>query len=297
MKDKIAMMVIGAQKAGTTSLNNYLSQHPQIYTHFTLEFSLFNRDHYEKGFDYYFDTTISDKRKNDPSCCFVAKSVGLMYKPELLKKLREENPNIQLIIVLRNPVERAYSAFLFCEKEGIEPYKEFEDAIFVNDISRFNGDKAFELACDYIGRSSYLQHIKNVLEIFPAQNVHFFLFEKMIKELNQSLNEMTSLIDLPAYAFDTSIQYNEGKLTRSKSVAKLLSPGKKNFVKSWLPAKQRTKIKQFLKKLNSKQKAGEKSMMKTETREYLQHLFKNDLPELEQLTKLPVRTYWNEFEK
>ena len=38
-------------------------------------------------------------------------------------------------------------------------------------------------------------------------------------------------------------------------------------------------------------------MMKTETREYLQHLFKNDLPELEQLTKLPVRTYWNEFEK
>ena len=109
--------------------------------------------------------TISDKRKNDPSCCFVAKSVGLMYKPELLKKLREENPNIQLIIVLRNPVERAYSAFLFCEKEGIEPYKEFEDAIFVNDISRFNGDKAFELACDYIGRSSYLQNIKKYVKV------------------------------------------------------------------------------------------------------------------------------------
>ncbi|MBS1730632.1 MAG: sulfotransferase, partial [Bacteroidetes bacterium] len=100
MKDKIALMIIGAQKAGTTSLNNYLAQHPQIYTHFTLEFTLFNRDHYKNGFDYYFENSISDHRKNDPNCLFIAKSVGLLYKPELLQKLKEDNPNTQIIIVL-----------------------------------------------------------------------------------------------------------------------------------------------------------------------------------------------------
>lgn len=295
MRDKIAMMIIGAQKAGTTSLNNYLSQHPQIYTHFTLEFSLFNRDHYEKGFDYYFKNTVSDERKNNPHCFFLGKSVGLMYKPELLKKLKEENPNVKIVIVLRNPIERAFSAFLFCEKEGIEPYKNFDEAIFVNDISRFKEKKPFEQACDYIGRSSYLQHIKKVLEIFPRENVHFFLFEKMIKEMNASLNDMTQIIHLPTYTFDTSIQYNLGKLTRSKNIAKLFTPGKKSFLKNWLPIKQRTQIKQFLKNLNAKEKAGEKAVMNPETRKYLEGIFKNDIDELIQITQLPLLDYWKEF--
>ncbi len=295
MKDKISLMIIGAQKAGTTSLNNYLSQHPKIYTHTTLEFSLFNRDHYAKGFDYYFNNTVTDKRKNDPHCYFLGKSVGLMYKPELLQKLKDENPNVKIILVLRNPVERAFSAFLFCEKEGIEPYKNFEDAIFINDISRFKGEKPFEQACDYIGRSSYLQHIKQVLDIFPRKNVHFFLFEKMIKEMNDTLNDMAGILHLPRYAFDTSIQYNQGKLTRSKNVAKLFTPGKKSFIKDWLPVKQRTRLKQFLKNLNTKEKSGTKAIMKPETRQYLEGIFKNEIAELIKITQLPLLEYWKEF--
>lgn len=288
-------MIIGAQKAGTTSLNNYLCQHPYIYTHFTLEFSLFNRDHYKKGFDYYFKKTVSDKRKNDSACYFLGKSVGLMYKPDLLKKLKDENPEVKIVIVLRNPVERAFSAFLFCEKQGIEPYKNFDDAIFKNDISRFNGDKHFELDCDYVGRSSYLQHIKNVLEIFPKENVHFFLFEKMIKDLNKDLNEMTHLLGLTSYEFDTSTQFNKGKLTRSKTIAKLLSPGKNFFAKEWIPAKQRTQLKQFLKKLNTKEKAGMKSSINEATRSYLENIFKPELQELIRLTGLPLNEYWKEL--
>lgn len=295
MKNKISMMIVGAQKAGTTSLNNYMSQHPRIYTHFTLEFSLFNRDHYDKGFDYYFEKTISDKRKEDPACYFLGKSVGLMYKPDLLKKLKEENPDVQIVIVLRNPVERAFSAFLFCEKEGIEPYKNFDDAIFKNDISRFNGEKPFELACDYIGRSGYLSHIKNILQIFPKENVHFFLFEKMIKDLNEDLNQMTQVLGLPSFDFDTTIQYNKGKLTRSKTMAKLLSPGKNFFAKDWISAKKRMQLKQFLKKFNSKEKAGKNSSINTETRIYLEKIFKPELPELIRLTGLPLNEYWKEL--
>ena len=295
MKNKISMMIIGAQKAGTTSLNNYMSQHPRIYTHFTLEFSLFNRDHYEKGFDYYFEKTVSDTRKEDPACYFLGKSVGLMYKPDLLKKLKEENPDVQIVIVLRNPVERAFSAFLFCEKEGIEPYKNFDDAIFKNDISRFNGEKPFELACDYIGRSGYLNHIKNILEIFPKENVHFFLFEKMIKDLNEDLNKMTQILGLPSFDFDTTIQYNKGKLTRSKTMAKLLSPGKNFFAIKWIPSKQRTQLKQFLKKLNSKDKTGKKSSINNDTRHYLEKIFKPEMPELIRITGLPLQEYWKEL--
>ena len=61
-----------------------------------------------------------------------------MCNRDLLFKLKEHNPHVKLVIVLRNPIDRAFSAFLYCRSNGIEPYTKFEEAVFLNDPLRFN---------------------------------------------------------------------------------------------------------------------------------------------------------------
>jgi hypothetical protein len=296
MKKDIALMIIGAQKAGTTSLNTYLSQHPRIYTHYTLEFGLFsNINDYNKGFKYWYNIAVKDKRKFSDQNLFFAKTVGLMYKKDLLLKLKELNPDVKIIVILRNPIERAYSAFWYCKKNGIEPYNDFNDAIFTNDPGRFANER-YKPDCDYIGRSSYLPYLKEVYNIFSSKNIKLFLFEEMITGLNKYLNEIALFAGVENFEFNTSIKYNEGRQPKSKLLAKLLAPRKSSSLKHLIPAFYRTKLKQHLKKTNSKNGLPvEKKIMDENTRGYLKNIFSDDMNEIENLTKLPIKKYWQEF--
>src|SRR5688572_6669330 len=123
MKNKIALMIVGAQKAGTTSLNNSLAQHPKIFTHETLEFGLFrDNEEYNKGLDFFLKNTVSKSDSSNPEKnIFIAKRVGLLHNEEMLLKLHGLNPNVKIVAVLRNPIDRAFSAFWYCRKTGMEP--------------------------------------------------------------------------------------------------------------------------------------------------------------------------------
>jgi hypothetical protein len=299
MQKKIELMIAGAQKAGTTSLNKYLSQHPKICTHSTIEFGMFaNVPAYEKGFDYYYKNTVTDNVKDNPEkSIFVAKRVGLMCNQQLLNKLKEHNPNVKVAMVLRNPIERAFSAFLYCRNSGMEPYTEFNDAIYKNDPKRFKGNEEIKKNCQYVYRSSYLQHLQNVYAVFPAENIRVYLFEEMISNLNVTLNDMISQIGLGNFDFDVSMKYNERQVAKSSLLTKLISPGKSSFIKNIIPLQQRTKLKQALRGANANKKAKEtdKKVIEPDTRSYLQEVFKKDIKELQEFTHLPLKQYWPEF--
>lgn len=296
MSEKIDLMIIGAQKAGTTSLNTYLQQHPNIATHHTIEFGMFADDtSFQKGFDYHYKNAVdaivrNDKRKSH----FIAKRVGLMNNKSLLLKLIEHNPQVKVLIVLRHPVYRAFSAFQYCRNKGMEPYDNFEDAVYKNDPARFKGNTRIQKNCEYLLRSSYLQHLKNVYEIFPARQVKVLLLEQMTANFKDQLNDIVTWIDLPAFDFDVSVRFNEREDAYSTSVAKLLSPGKAGRLINFIPIKWRLKIKTFLRNSNTKspQKSKEKILLKDSTKAYLIQYFKKDIHELASYTKLPLSKYW-----
>lgn len=297
MNMQIDAIIIGAQKAGTTSLNRYLSQHPNIYTHFTQEFGMFgNIETYHQGFKHFYDNSVSDSVKNNLlKNTFVAKRVGVMYKPELLIKLKEHNPDVKIIILLRNPIDRAFSAFWYCRNNGMEPYDKFEDAIYINNASRFK-NSSFEKDCDYLERSNYLNHLKNIFKTFPPENIKLFLFEQMVTDLNKYLNEVCTFLNLPEYQFDISIKYNEGKEPRFAFLAQLVSPRKNTLLKNFIPLKQRIKLRKVLKRINAKRaKIHVKKNMDTATRNYLKQHFSKSVNELQSFTNLPLKKYWKEF--
>ena len=298
MENRIALMIVGAQKAGTTSLNNYLAQHTNIYTHQTLEFGLFRDEvEYKKGLDFFLQNTIAKSDKYNPEKkFFIAKRVGLMHNEEMLLNLRALNPDVKIVAVLRNPIDRAFSAFWYCRKTGMEPYLSFEDAIYKNEKARFKGNKRWERNCDYLGRSIYLPYIQKMKTIFPPDNLNIFLFEEMVTDLNKALNEIISMIHLSPFPFNTKEKYNERTEVKSNLFSKIMRPGQNNVLKSIIPLKYRSHLRRNLKKINEARPDQKQPIkMLPETRLYLQEFFKPQIEPLMAITKLPIDKYWSEF--
>src|SRR5947207_6748656 len=115
---KIDLMIVGAQKSGTTSLKNYLGQHPQIATHLQTEFSFFiHEKEWSQGLNSVFKKKFSDAQQ-DRSKKIIAKSAGMYVDEEALQRLKASNPDCIVVLLMRNPVERAYSSYLMEVSSG-----------------------------------------------------------------------------------------------------------------------------------------------------------------------------------
>ena len=105
---KVNLLVIGTQKAGTTSLYEYIRQHPDIYFSDVKEVTYFVEDAlYSKGEDYYhsFFTKIENEK-------IIASSyVHMLPCKKCPGRVKEYNPDMKFIVMLREPVSRAYSAY------------------------------------------------------------------------------------------------------------------------------------------------------------------------------------------
>ena len=124
---KIDLMIIGTQKAGTSALLALLQQHPEIQTHFTNEFSYFHDPTLASTeFESYFHNVYQELKDEST---VIAKCVGVLEFPKAIEKLNQHNPMAVVSVVLRDPIERAYSAFWFARSRGWEPESSFSKAI------------------------------------------------------------------------------------------------------------------------------------------------------------------------
>lgn len=176
-------IIIGAQRSGTTSLFNYLGQHPEIYQSFPKETHYFS-NHYQKGVGWYrshfplkVHKVIAEsylKRK------FIAGEATPYYISHPLAPGRVHNlvPNVKLIVLLRNPVDRAYSHYHHQVKLGMEPLT-FEEAIdaeeerISGEVERIKRDvqyRSFNLQnYSYLYRGVYIHQVRTWLEYFDRE--------------------------------------------------------------------------------------------------------------------------------
>lgn len=114
-RPEVDIILSGNMRSGTTSMNYYLSQHPDIYTPEEKETSFFEEDErYQKGLDEYFKFFggYSGEEK-------VASFVGRPYKEEVPCRLKRDLGSVQLVFILRNPVEWVHSMYYFGVNKGI----------------------------------------------------------------------------------------------------------------------------------------------------------------------------------
>src|SRR6266542_4362845 len=106
--------IIGVQKAGTTTLDDWLSQHPQIYCYESLkDVHLFAR--------FKSMAEIEQRLMKEPASyknqpVILQSAVNYIFYPQLLESIAQFKPKAKLILILRNPVDRAISSYAYFKK-------------------------------------------------------------------------------------------------------------------------------------------------------------------------------------
>jgi hypothetical protein len=125
-------VILGAQKCGTTSLYDYLCQHPDVFATRIKELHFFDNN-FGRGLDWYRTyfpraAEIEARRKAGRTACTGEASPNYFFHPYAAERIAATLPHARLIVILRNPVDRAYSHYQHQVRYGREPLS-FKDAL------------------------------------------------------------------------------------------------------------------------------------------------------------------------
>ena len=285
---KIDLMIIGAQKAGTTSLQNYLNEHPEILGHPQIEFGFFKDDAmyangYEKEFSRHFTAGNINTAK-----AVVAKNTGMYDSEKALERLRQHNPDCKLVFIVREPVSRAYSSYSMEKFNGLltRDFSEIKDVI---EEKRFD-DMMYRF---FIRLGLYSEFLKSIYKFFPENQVKIVLFEKLGKDPAGVCREIFQWLNIdPSFTPGTEKEYNKTQKPKSVLVSNILMRLRSNdnvikkVAKKVLPYKVFTRLGTFL--IESNKSSKRTKPISPEIKEYLHRFFDPYNKELEELAKINI---------
>ncbi len=276
MNKKINLMIIGAEKAGTTSLLRYLDQHPDICAHKQIEMSYFVMDDvYEEGYEKVFTRFYPHCKESQ---IIVAKNIGIMYSNNALFRLKKHNPEIEIVIILRNPIDRAYSAYWYARRKGREALKSFEEAIDA-EPKRLKENEYKWRHNAYLRRGEYGRSLDLIYKHFPKSKVHVFYLEELRDNPGKICDRLFSLINVDENIkvnLGLNKKHNNSSEARSMLLSKFLfSDNKcKKYIKNIFPNVFLQRIKRKFDKLNAN--TFTPTPMKINTREKLIEYYRRD---------------------
>lgn len=248
MKKKIDLIIVGTQKAGTSSLLNILSQHPDMISHTTGELGFFIKDEeYNKGYEKLYS-------KYFPPCeegkLLIAKNVGIFENKTALERVKAHNPKVKIVVSLRDPVDRAYSGFWYMKSIGAERAEKFEDIMDLDVKERFPDDAFMIRSCDYLNRGRYHHYLQQLEEVFDRDQVLVMDFRDLKKDGVAFCNRIFSFAGVKAFDVDNTIR-NKSSQIRYVWIASFFGGHNNNFIKrilsNILPPSIRLKAKNRIK--------------------------------------------------
>ncbi len=195
-------VILGAQKCGTSSLHNYLTQHPDVIAPLRKEVHYFDLN-YGRGEDWY---RAHFGRLDQPGLNLDS-SPYYLFHPVVPERLHELLPDARLIVLLRDPVRRAYSHYWHERDKGREPLS-FEEAIAAEPARIEQADA--ELASgalersrehqlhSYLARGRYAEQLERWFALFPREQFLVLRFEDLVREPLVVLNQALAYLGLPA---------------------------------------------------------------------------------------------------
>jgi hypothetical protein len=169
---------IGPGRAGSTWLHEVLVQHPQVYLTDAKDLYFFSR-YYHRGLDWY-RTQFRDAR---PEHVVVGEfSVDYLSCPEAPQRIRDSlSPDVRLAVTLREPVDRAFSAYLYLRKHG---------------LARPTFRETAEASPMLIDDGRYATHLRRYLRCFDAKALYVAVFDDLAADPQSYLDEITDWLGI-----------------------------------------------------------------------------------------------------
>jgi hypothetical protein len=281
--------IVGAAKAGTTSLYHYLNQHPDVYMSPNKEPHWFSRVRPVPGQD---SRPVASEEEylelfnewNGESAIGEA-SPSYLWDEEAPYRIKEAVPHAKIIAILRDPVERAYSHYLMQVREGKEdlPFM----AALQQDYHEEN--KAWSASRLYVDLGFYADQVQRYLEVFGEEQVKICLYAKeLIRNPRALLKSVMEFIEVdPRYAASvrTDTWSNTYAVPRSRLAldvfrSRIRRSRRFEALKEKLIPDQRlrARIRETL-----LYKAGTKPQMDVQARKFLIDLYREDVHRLASL--------------
>jgi len=289
--------IVGAQKAGTSSLYQYLKQHPDVFMSPVKEpefFALEGRSVQHQGppgcepnenerpytdLQAYRELFVD----HDGETAIGEASTLYLYSPQAPRRIARHVPEARLIVLLRHLVERTYSAFLMAKRSGDEPLS-FEEAIRA-EPERIRDDWGY--LWRYKDFGFYHRQLQRYVDTFGRDQIKVYLLEDMKRDPEGVMKDLFGFLGVDdTFAPDLSMQHNTGGLPRSTFVQDFMgaeSSVLKSAVKRFLPAGVRERIRHQIRDANHHKPSmppGVRAMLEEEYREdmlRLQDLIGRDL--------------------
>jgi len=192
--ERLDFVLAGAQKSGTTALHYFLSRHPNITMGDQQEIHFFDNDalfvsepDYEQLHKHYSPLA--------PSAIAGDCTPSYMYHESVAERIWRYNPAIKLVIILRNPVDRAFAHWNMQRFKGREPL-DFFDAVR-EEKTRIAGAPPSEARrFAYVDRGFYGQQLARLLRFFPREQVEVVKFEDFKGKQRETLVSIFSFLGL-----------------------------------------------------------------------------------------------------
>lgn len=303
LKTILDFIVIGAQKSGTTSLFRYLQKHPEIFLPKEKESPIFTepnltseminhyfKEHFHEARNEQLWGTVTPQYMSDPSCAI---------------KIKAAIPDVKLIAMLRNPIDRAISQYKMDRRLNL--------TLTIEDAFKREIDKQIAVSSDYqtgenvnefqgyIAWGEYGRILSQYFEIFDKTNILVVFFDHFTTQLEITFDRILAFLGLPC-GFRPD-NFEKKYFVSGKERFPNLVPRLKNtpFHRIWrlIPKKYRTRIFFRLYDLNTIRKEPDHIEISEELRNELIAYYRTDICLLEKmlLEKVPWSDFHNEYRK
>jgi len=290
---KVDFIGVGPPKTSTTWIADNLRKHPDVFIPKQKEIHYFNefqnpiyqnvRNHYrDKPIDWY-HSFFKGANPNQK----VGEFTVLYFESEnCAQDIFSYNPNVKIIISLRNPIDKALSFFQFAIQKGIySPKTIFEDLIESDDYILRNG--------------LYAEGLERYMKVFPKNQIHLAIHDHLVADPQSYYDSILGFLDLAEHSPDTIFKKsNSAKTVRFYLLNKLIV-STRSFLHSkqlfWIfPILKKTGITQLAEYIQSKlnvKPIESKPTLKQSTREHLLSYYLDDIKRTEKILGIDLSNW------
>ncbi len=251
--------IAGAAKSGTTSLFHYVRQHPDVFMSRVKEPHYFCVPDFPERFEGPGDQGFNDntmRTLEDYMALFDGvqnervvgeASVYYLTFPQVATRIHKFNPDAKIVFILRNPVERAYSAYMHTVRDGRETLS-FEEAL---EQEAARKEQNYQPLWWYKEAGLYAKSIETYMSVFSRDQLKIFLYEDLA-DSERVVRELLSFLHLrDDVHIDTSIRHNQSGKPKSRAMYEFFAKPNavKEVIKPFLPKDFRQKLGQRAKSM------------------------------------------------
>lgn len=312
MNNLPGVFIVGAAKAGTTSLYHIMKAHPQIYMSPVKEPNYFSDDTVvellrpslkKRLKAQQIEKFIEGEMKNTIHTAYIRDfevykklfrnigqkkiageaSVSYLYSKTAAKNIFYLIPEAKIIIILRDPIQRAFSHYL------MDLQLAFTTGTFASALSQDMEvqTKSWGVSSHYIETGLYAEQVKRYLDVFPASQVKIVLYDDLKKKLFDIIKELYAFAGVDdSFIPEISEKYNTAIIPRSEIASYALK-----FNRLRIAARKLLKgsLKRNIKKIFLK--TDELPQITSDEKKLLRTYFKNDVSRLEKMIKRDLSSW------